>query len=212
MATGASSLGIVREELFATMLETQQNLERFLEERDSGTLLQRSVHNLQQIKGILSLVGLAGAELLAQEMQTLAMGIPADADAQYNDQLSAINNGLHVLHSYLEQLEANWVEKPELLLPAINQLSKAVAPAGKLFFLCPPQCRAPGKARCAPAVQPARGFGTSASPVPAGFAGSDSRTKCTAGTERNEAPDIENGCDRSGSTGHDTVLGVCSCT
>lgn len=125
MATGASSLGIVREELFATMLETQQNLERFLEERDSGTLLQRSVHNLQQIKGILSLVGLAGAELLAQEMQTLAMGIPADADAQYNDQLSAINNGLHVLHSYLEQLEANWVEMPELLLPAINQLRKA---------------------------------------------------------------------------------------
>lgn len=125
MATGASSLGVVREELFATMSETQQNLERFLEERDSGTLLQRSVHNLQQIKGILSLVGLAGAEMLAQEMQTMAMRIPADADAQYNDRLSAINNGLHVLHSYLEHLEANWVEMPELLLPAINQLRLA---------------------------------------------------------------------------------------
>lgn len=125
MATGASSLGVVREELFATMSETQQNLERFLEERDSGTLLQRSVHNLQQVKGILSLVGLTGAEMLAQEMQTMAMSIPADADAQYNDRLSAINNGLHVLHSYLEHLEANWVEMPELLLPAINQLRLA---------------------------------------------------------------------------------------
>ena len=76
MATGASSLGVVREELFATMTETQQNLERFLEERDSGTLLQRSVHNLQQVKGILSLIGLTGAEMLAQEMQTLATASP----------------------------------------------------------------------------------------------------------------------------------------
>lgn len=122
MAKGASSLGVVREELFATMTETQQNLERFLEERDSGTLLQQSVHNLQQIKGILSLVGLAGAEMLAQEMQSLATDIPAGADEQHNEQLAAINNGLHVLHSYLEQMEANWVEMPELLLPAINQL------------------------------------------------------------------------------------------
>lgn len=125
MASGASSLKVVRAELFATMSETQQNLERFLEERDSGTLLQRSVHSLQQIKGILSLVGLAGAEMLAQEMQTLAMSVPADADAQYNDRLSAINTGLLVLRSYLEQLEANWVEMPELLLPAINQLRHA---------------------------------------------------------------------------------------
>ncbi len=125
MATGASSLGVVREELFATISETQQSLERFLEERDSGTQLQRSVHNLQQIKGILSLVGLAGAEMLAQEMQAMAMNIPAGAHAQYDEPLSAINNGLHVLHSYLEQLEANWVEMPELLLPAINQLRTA---------------------------------------------------------------------------------------
>lgn len=125
MAAGASSLSVVREELFATMSETQQNLERFLDERDSGTLLQRSVHNLQQIKGILSLVGLAGAEMLAQEMQALAMDIPAGANVECNEQLSAINNGLHVLHSYLEQLEANWVEMPELLLPAINQLRVA---------------------------------------------------------------------------------------
>lgn len=125
MARGTSSLRVVREELFATMSETQQCLERFLEERDNGTLLQCAVHSLQQIKGILSLVGLAGAEMLAQEMQAMAMSVPADADAQYNDQLSAINNGLHELHSYLEQLEANWVEMPELLLPAINQLRHA---------------------------------------------------------------------------------------
>lgn len=122
MVTGATSLSMVRDELFTTMAETQQNLERFLEERDSGTLLQVSVSKLQQIKGIMSLIELTGAEMLAQEMQSLATDIPAGADEQSNEQLAAINNGLHVLQSYLEQLEENWVEMPELLLPAINQL------------------------------------------------------------------------------------------
>lgn len=125
MATGASSLGVVREELFATMTETQQNLERFLEERDSCPLLQLAVSNLQQIKGILSLIELTGAVLLAQEMESLAVDIPAGADEEHNEQLAAINNGLHVLRSYLEKLESDWVEMPELLLPAINQLRQA---------------------------------------------------------------------------------------
>lgn len=125
MATGASSLSMVRNELFTTMVDTQNFLEQFLEERDNGTLLQQAVTNFQQIKGILSLIELTGAELLAQEMQTLAMDIPVGADQGRNEQLTAINNALHVLHRYLEQLEANWVEMPELLLPAINSLRVA---------------------------------------------------------------------------------------
>lgn len=125
MVTGASSLGVVRNELFATMEETQLHLEHFLEERDSGTLLQSSVSNLHQIKGTLALVGLPGAEMLAGEMHSLAMDIPAGADNQHDEELAAISNGLHVLRSYLEQLEANWIEMPELMLPAINQLRMA---------------------------------------------------------------------------------------
>ena len=125
MVIGATSLSMVRDELFATMAETQQYLEQFLESRDDGSLLQSAVGNLQQIKGILSLVELAGAELLAEETRALAMDIPAGATEERNDQLTAINNALHVLRSYLEQLEAHWVEMPELLLPAINKLRLA---------------------------------------------------------------------------------------
>ncbi len=125
MVTGATSLSMVRDELFATMAETQHYLEQFLDERDNGALLQHAVTNLQQIKGILSLVELTGAELLAEEARVLAMDIPAGATDDCNDQLTAINNALHVLRSYLEQLEAHWVEMPELLLPAINKLRAA---------------------------------------------------------------------------------------
>lgn len=125
MVTVGISLRMVRDELFATMTDTQQCLEQFLEERDSSVLLQRAVTNLQQVKGILSLIELTGAKLLAQEMQELAMDIPAGADHDCDVHLTAINNALHVLHRYLEQLEANWIEMPELLLPAINKLRSA---------------------------------------------------------------------------------------
>ena len=125
MVIGATSLSMVRDELFATMAETQQYLEQFLEARDNGALLQNAVSNLQQIKGILSLVELAGAEQLAEETRVLAMDIPTGATDDRNDQLTAINNALHVLRSYLEQLETHWVEMPELLLPAINKLRVA---------------------------------------------------------------------------------------
>ena len=136
MVIGATSLSMVRDELFATMAETQQYLEQFLDARDNGALLQYAVTNLQQIKGILSLVELTGAELLAEETRALAVDIPAGATDDRNDQLTAINNALHVLRSYLEQLEAHWVEMPELLLPAINKLRTAgqKAPLPESFF------------------------------------------------------------------------------
>lgn len=136
MAIGATSLSMVRDELFATMAETQQYLEEFLDARDNGALLQNAVTNLQQIKGILSLVELTGAELLAEEARVLAMDIPVGATDERNNQLTAINNALHVLRSYLEQLEAHRVEMPELLLPAINKLRIAgqQSPLPESFF------------------------------------------------------------------------------
>ncbi len=139
MAIGATSLSMVRDELFATMAETQQYLEEFLDARDNGALLQNAVTNLQQVKGILSLVELTGAELLAEEARALAMDIPVGATDDRNNQLTAINNALHVLRSYLEQLEAHRVEMPELLLPAINKLRIAgqQKPLPESFFFLP---------------------------------------------------------------------------
>ncbi|HZJ94296.1 MAG TPA: ferrous iron transporter B [Thiopseudomonas sp.] len=125
MAIGVTSLSMVRDELFVTMAETQQHLEEFLDARDIEQLLQKTVANLQQIKGILSLVELTGAELLAEEARTLALDIPVAATDARNDQFTAINNALHVLRNYLERLETDWVEMPELLLPAINKLRTA---------------------------------------------------------------------------------------
>lgn len=125
MVTGATSLSLVRDELFTTMEETEQSLEQFIAERNNGAFLQQAVENLQQVRGTLNLIELAGAELLAQEVLQQATDIPVGAGEERDSQLSALSNALYVLRHYLEHLEVHRQEMPELLLPAINALRQA---------------------------------------------------------------------------------------
>ncbi|CAD5110358.1 ferrous iron transporter B [Zestomonas carbonaria] len=136
MVSGATSLSLVRDELFATMDEAEQSLEQFIAERHNGAPLQQAVDNLQQVRGILSLIELAGAELLAQEILQQATDIPAGAGEERDGQLAALSNALHVLRRYLENIESHRQELPELLLPAINDLRQAggQAPLPESFF------------------------------------------------------------------------------
>jgi hypothetical protein len=125
MVSGATSLNLVRDELFTTMEEAESSLEHFIADRHNGSLLQQAVENLHQVRGTLNLIELAGAELLAQEVLDQATDIPAGAGEERDVQLSALSNALHVLRRYLENVEAHRQEMPELLLPAINDLRQA---------------------------------------------------------------------------------------
>jgi len=125
MVSGATSLNLVRDELFVTMEEAEQSLEHFIAERHNGSLLQQAVENLQQVRGTLNLIELAGAELLAQEVLDQATDIPAGAGEERDVQLAALSNALYVLRRYLESVDAHRQEMPELLLPAINDLRQA---------------------------------------------------------------------------------------
>ncbi|MEX6503753.1 ferrous iron transporter B [Pseudomonas zhanjiangensis] len=125
MVSGASSLSLVRTELFTTMEEAESSLEHFIAERNNGSLLQQAVESLQQVRGTLNLIELAGAELLAQQVLDQATDIPAGAGEERDVQLSALSNALHVLRRYLENLDVRRQEIPELLLPAINNLRQA---------------------------------------------------------------------------------------
>ena len=125
MVSGATSLSLVRNELFTTMEEAESSLEHFIAERHNGSLLQQAVESLHQVRGTLNLVELTGAELLAQEVLDQATDIPAGAGEERDVQLSALSNALHVLRRYLENVEVHRQEMPELLLPAINDLRQA---------------------------------------------------------------------------------------
>lgn len=136
MVSGATSLNLVRDELFVTMEEAEQSLEHFIAERHNGSLLQQAVESLHQVRGTLNLIELAGAELLAQEVLDQATDIPAGAGEERDAQLSALSNALHVLRRYLENVDTHRQEMPELLLPAINDLRQAGAqqPLPESFF------------------------------------------------------------------------------
>ncbi len=125
MVTGATSLGLVRNELFATIEQAEQSLEQFIAERLNVSLLQQAVEYLQQIRGILKLIELAGAELLAQEALLLATDIPAGAGQERDGQLAALGKALFVLRRYLEGIDSHRQEIPELLLPVINELRQS---------------------------------------------------------------------------------------
>lgn len=127
MVTGATSLSLVRDELFATMEEAEQSLEHFIIDRNNGSLLQQAVENLKQVRGTLRLIELTGAELLAQEILQLATDIPVGAGEERDSQLAALSNALYVLGRYLESVDASRQEIPELLLPPINALRRVSA-------------------------------------------------------------------------------------
>jgi len=121
----ATSLALVRDELFATIEEAEQKLEQFIVDRDNESLLQLIVMNLQQVRGILSLIELAGAELLASELLQQAIDIPAGVGQEQNGRLAALSNALHALRQYLEGVDLFHQNFPELLLPTVNDLRQA---------------------------------------------------------------------------------------
>lgn len=125
MVTGATSLSLVRNELFTTIDEAEQSLERFIVERQNGNLLQQAVGNLQQVRGILKVIELGGAEMLAHEVLQQATGIPAGVGENWDVRLASLSSALHVLRRYLESVDLHRQEIPELLLPAINDLRLA---------------------------------------------------------------------------------------
>ncbi len=123
----ATSLGQVRAGLFATIAEAAGSLERFSLARQDAAALQRGVEALQQLAGTLRLLQLEGAELLARELHRLATDIPTAAGQARDGQLAALGSGLFVLRRYLECVEAQRQDMPELLLPALNEVRAALA-------------------------------------------------------------------------------------
>ena len=150
MLTGATSLDLVRDELFVSVSNVEDLLQQFLEERHSGNLLQQAIESLQQLRGTLNLIELPGAALLLEEMITLATDIPVHEGEGMNDPLSTLCDSLFLLRRYLHYCRQQGNERPELLLPMINELRShrrgCQALAESHFYPLDPQ-RVPGALR-----------------------------------------------------------------
>ena len=115
--TGATSLDLVLQEIASSLSDVEDLLQRFLDERHNGGLLQQAIEGLQQLRGTLALIELRGAALLLEEMIALATDIPADASAQHDEALSALCDRLFELERFLEFTRHSARELPALLLP-----------------------------------------------------------------------------------------------
>lgn len=125
LATKSHSFDLVKGEIESTIKQSEQSLERFQENRESGEDLQNCVDYLNQLRGIFILVELRGGTLLCQESVSLANEVPVGATDDKNSLLTALSNALFILRRYVEYYYRQREDHPELLLPIINELREA---------------------------------------------------------------------------------------
>jgi len=112
-------------------------LEQFITSRDRMDILNACLESFLQIEGVLLIVQLTGADLLAKEMVAALKSIPVDADETYDDILGAISTSSFVLTRYFEYVQQYEQSMPVLLLPFINDLRAAnkLPPIPDSYFL-----------------------------------------------------------------------------
>lgn len=122
LTVNLTSLNIVKAEFLTTIQLATSQLEQFISSRDRQDLLQSCIESFQQIEGVLKIVELRGADLLAGEVVGALRALPAGADASNDEMLSSISSSAFVLTRYFEYAQQFEHAMPVLLLTFINEL------------------------------------------------------------------------------------------
>ena len=119
----SQTLDIVGRELNHTLGEARTALETFVEQPENVVLLQRCVSDLHQVQGVLRLLEIFGAALLAEEMEQVTRYLLTPA-AQKNqaETLDALMRAMVQLPSYVERVLAGGRDLALVLLPLLNDL------------------------------------------------------------------------------------------
>lgn len=136
-AVNLTSLNIVKNEFLATIQLATNQLEQFISSRERQDLILSCLESFQQIEGVLRIVELQGADLLASEIVAALKATPADADASHDTVLGAISTASFVLTRYFEYVQQFERSMPILLLSFINDLriARKLAPLPDSYFL-----------------------------------------------------------------------------
>ena len=121
-AVNLTSLNIVKNEFLVTIQLATNQLEQFITSRERQDLIQSCLESFQQIEGVLRVVELRGADLLAGEIVSALKTVPADADASYDAMLASVSTASFVVTRYFEYVQQFERSMPVLLLPFINDL------------------------------------------------------------------------------------------
>jgi chemosensory pili system protein ChpA (sensor histidine kinase/response regulator) len=136
----SQTLDMVGRELNNTLGEARTALETYVEQPENVVLLQRCVSDIHQVQGVLRLLEIFGAALLAEEMEQVTRYLLTPA-AQKNqaETLDALMRAMVQLPSYVERVLAGGRDLALVLLPLLNDLravrGSALLSEGTLLLL-----------------------------------------------------------------------------
>jgi chemosensory pili system protein ChpA (sensor histidine kinase/response regulator) len=119
----SQTLDLVGRELNNTLAEARTALETFVEQPENVVLLQRCVSDLHQVQGVLRLMEIFGAALLAEEMEQVTKYLLTPASQKNQaETLDALMRAMVQLPSYVERVLAGGRDLALVLLPLLNDL------------------------------------------------------------------------------------------
>ena len=104
----SQTLDFVGRELNVTLAEARTALENYVEQPDNVSLLERCTLELHQVQGVLRVLEIYGAALLAEEMEQVASYLLQTASERKSqaESLDALMRAMVQLPSYLERVLA----------------------------------------------------------------------------------------------------------
>jgi chemosensory pili system protein ChpA (sensor histidine kinase/response regulator) len=120
----SQTLHIVAKELSATLNDARASLEAYAERSDQQVLLEKCADQLHSAHGVLRLVEVYGAALLAEEMEHVTRYLLASGNDQKRqvDGLDALMRAMVQLPTYLERVLSGGRDLALVLLPLLNDL------------------------------------------------------------------------------------------
>jgi chemosensory pili system protein ChpA (sensor histidine kinase/response regulator) len=120
----SQTLHIVAKELTTTLNEARAALEAYAERSDQGAFLEKCADQLHLAHGVLRLVEVYGAALLAEEMEHVTRYILAAGSDQKRqiEGLDALMRAMVQLPTYLERVLSGGRDLALVLLPLLNDL------------------------------------------------------------------------------------------
>ena len=120
----SQTLHVVAKELAATLNDARASLEAYAERSDQRVLLEKCADQLHSAHGVLRLVEVYGAALLAEEMEHVTRYLLSSENDQKRqvDGLDALMRAMVQLPTYLERVLSGGRDLALVLLPLLNDL------------------------------------------------------------------------------------------
>jgi chemosensory pili system protein ChpA (sensor histidine kinase/response regulator) len=115
---------LVGREINVALTEARTALEAYVEQPDNSTLLETCIRELHQVQGVLRVLEIYGAALLAEEMEHVAQYLLATHSERKSqaESLDALMRAMVQLPGYLERVLAGGRDLALVLLPLLNDL------------------------------------------------------------------------------------------